>query len=362
MKVKINNRTENYRCVWFEPESGIIKIINQNKLPHKFEIAELKTYMEAADAIKTMAVRGAPAIGVTAGFGIAQACVQAPKQNFTDCLGKAVETLKSTRPTAVNLFHVIGGLLNKINDMGAIEDKEKAIEIAVFESQKTANETIDACKKIGEFGNGLFKNKYKILTHCNAGALACVDFGTALSPMRIAKYAGKEIFVFVDETRPRLQGAKLTAWELLNEGIEHKIIADNASGYFMQKGEIDLCIVGADRITANGDVANKIGTYEKAVLAKENSIPFYVAAPVSTIDFNIQNSNQIPIEERSEDDVLTVKDNKKDIRIAPVGSHALNPAFDVTPAKYITGIITEIGIFRPEEIHKLTNAGQNKNV
>ncbi len=349
MKVKINNKTENYRSVWFEPESGIINAINQTILPDKFEITELKTYTETAEAIKTMIVRGAPAIGVTAGFGIAQACMHAPKQNFTDYLKKAAETLKSTRPTAVDLFHVIDGLLNKIKDSDAIENKENAVEISVSESQKIANETINACKKIGEFGNELLKNKSKILTHCNAGALACVDFGTALSPLRIAKYAGKEIFVFVDETRPRFQGAKLTAWELLNEEIEHKIIADNAAGYFMQKGEIDLCIVGADRITANGDVANKIGTYEKAVLAKENNIPFYVAAPISTIDFSIKSGNEIPIEERNEDEVLSVNN----IRIAPIGSHALNPAFDVTPAKYITGIITEIGIFKPEEIYKL---------
>ncbi len=349
MKVKINNKTENYRSVWFEPETGIINAINQTILPDKFEITELKTYTETAEAIKTMMVRGAPAIGVTAGFGIAQACMQAPKQNFTDYLEKAAETLKSTRPTAVDLFHVIDRTLNKIKDSDAIENKENAVEISVSESQKIANETINACKKIGEFGNELLKNKSKILTHCNAGALACVDFGTALSPLRIAKHAGKEIFVFVDETRPRFQGAKLTAWELLNEEIEHKIIADNAAGYFMQKGEIDLCIVGADRITANGDVANKIGTYEKAVLAKENNIPFYVAAPVSTIDFSIKSGNEIPIEERNEDEVLSINN----IRIAPIDSHALNPAFDVTPAKYITGIITEIGIFKPEEIKNL---------
>jgi len=351
MKVKINDKFENYRSVWFEPASGIIKAINQNKLPHEFEIIELKTYTETAKAIKTMTIRGAPAIGVTAGFGIAQACMQTPKQNFICHLEKAADMLKSTRPTAVNLFYVVDRTLNKIKVADAAEDNEKATEISISEAQKIADETVDACKKIGEFGNKLLKNNSKILTHCNAGALACVDFGTALSPLRIAKYVGKEIFVFVDETRPRLQGAKLTAWELLNEGIEHRIIADNAAGLFMQKGEIDLCIVGADRIALNGDVANKIGTYEKAVLAKENNIPFYVAAPLSTIDFNIKAGREIPIEERSEDEVLIVNDK----RIAPIGSHALNPAFDVTPAKYITGLITEIGIFKPDEIYKLKN-------
>jgi len=358
MNVKINNRIENYRTVWFEPKQGthgIIKIINQNKLPHKFEILELKEWKETADAIKTMLVRGAPAIGATAGFGIAQVCMTAPEQNFSDYLEKAAKELKSTRPTAVDLFHVIDRILNKIKTLNAINNKQKAIEISVFESQKIADENIDACKKIGEFGNKLIKNEDKILTHCNAGALACVDLGTALSPIRTAHYVGKKISVFVDETRPRLQGAKLTAWELLNEGIAHVIIADNASGYFMQKGEIDLCIVGADRIAANGDVVNKIGTYEKAVLAKENNVPFYVAAPTSTIDFKIQNGSQIPIEERNEDEVLSINN----IKIAPLGSHALNPSFDVTPVKYITGIITETGIFKPEEIYKLQATWKN---
>jgi translation initiation factor eIF-2B subunit alpha/methylthioribose-1-phosphate isomerase len=349
MKVKINNRIENYRTVWFEEDSGIIKMIHQNKLPHKFEIIELKNHQKTAHAIKTMIVRGAPAIGVTAGFGIAQACMESPKTEFEKYLITASELLKSTRPTAVDLFYVVDRILNKIKDSNFINDKNKAAEIAVSESQKIACENVDACKKIGEFGNELIKGGDRILTHCNAGALGCVDWGTALAPMRIAKYEGKEIFVFVDETRPRFQGVKLTAWELLNEEIEHRIIADNAAGYFMQKKEVDLCIVGTDRVTAKGDVANKIGTYEKAVCAYENNIPFYVAAPLSTIDFNIQNGSEIPIEERSEDEILVI--NGK--RIAPPGSHALNPAFDVTPVKYVTGIITEKGIFKPGEIFKL---------
>ena len=349
MKVKINNKIENYRTVWFEEDSGVIKMIHQNKLPHKFEIIELKNHQKTAHAIKTMIVRGAPAIGVTAGFGIAQACIESPKTGFEKYLITASELLKSTRPTAVDLFHVIDRILNKIKDSDAINDKNKAAEVAVIESKKIAEENVEACKKIGEFGNALIKGGDRILTHCNAGALGCVDWGTALAPMRIAKYAGKEIFVFVDETRPRFQGAKLTAWELLNEEINHRIIADNAAGYFMQKKEVDWCIVGTDRVTARGDAANKIGTYEKAVCAYENNIPFYVAAPLSTIDFNIQNGSEIPIEERSEDEVLVINDK----RIAPTGSHALNSAFDVTPAKYVTGIITEKGIFKPGEICKL---------
>lgn len=349
MKVKINNKTQDYRTVWFEPETGVIKMIHQNKLPYKFEIAELKNHKETANAIKTMIVRGAPAIGVTAGFGIAQACREAPKKEFKKYLINASETLKSTRPTAVDLFYVIGRVLNEIENSGAIGDKAKAAEIAEAESQKIADENSEACRKIGEYGNKLLKSGNRILTHCNAGALGCVDWGTALAPMRIAKCSGKEVFVFVDETRPRFQGAKLTAWELLNEEIEHRIIVDNAAGYYMQKGEIDLCIVGTDRTAANGDAANKIGTYEKAVLAKENDIPFYVAAPLSTIDFNIKCGSEIPIEERCEDEILFV--NGK--RIAAEGSHALNPAFDVTPAKYVTGIITEKGVFKPDEIKKL---------
>ena len=245
---------------------------------------------------------------------------------------------------------------NKIMNNLNFEDAKK-------DSVKYANEYADwnaeLCRKIGEHGNKLIKNNQNILTHCNAGALACVDFGTALSPIRIAHYNKKNIFVYVDETRPRNQGASLTAWELAQERISHAIIADNAAGFFMKKKEVDMIIVGADRIAMNGDVANKIGTYEKAVLAKENNIPFYVAAPLSTFDINSKTGEDIPIEERSEDELLYIHgidENKiiRKIRIAPEESHAKNPAFDVTSARYITGIITEKGIIKParEEIER----------
>jgi methylthioribose-1-phosphate isomerase len=205
-----------------------------------------------------------------------------------------------------------------------------------------ADSIVEMCYRIGENGSGLIKEGYRILTHCNAGALATVDFGTALAPIRVAHRAGKKLFVYVDETRPRLQGAKLTAWELVNEGIDHAVISDNAAGHYM-KNDVDIVIVGADRIARNGDFANKIGTYTKAVLAKENGVPFYVAAPVSTFDTKIRGGAQITIEERSEDEVLFVDG----CRVAPNGSRALNPAFDVTPAKYVTGFITEKGVFKP---------------
>jgi translation initiation factor eIF-2B subunit alpha/methylthioribose-1-phosphate isomerase len=218
-------------------------------------------------------------------------------------------------------------------------------------ARRYATEISGRCKKIGEYGNSLISQDSRILTHCNAGALAVLDWGTALAPMRMAKISGKNIFVYVDETRPRLQGAKLTAWELLQENIDHAIIADNAAGYFMHNRDIDMAIVGADRIANNGDFANKIGTYEKAVLAKENNIPFYVAAPGSTFDFSIKTGDEIVVEERSEDEVKRIGETS----IGPSESHAKNPAFDVTPFRYVTAFITEYGIFKPEELGTLKN-------
>ncbi len=328
MKIRINNEEKDLRAVWFE--DGIVKLIDQRKLPHKIEIFEAGNYEEVAYAIKDMVVRGAPAIGITAAYGMAQAWLQ--KQDIR----KVYETLKNTRPTAHDLFYALN-LMKK-----AIENEEDAVKVA----ESYANDIISRCERIGDHGEKLIKDGFRILTHCNAGALAVGDWGTATAPIRKAHRNGKKIFVWVDETRPRLQGARLTAWEMLQEGIDHAIIADNAAGHFMQRGEVDMVIVGADRIARNGDVANKIGTYEKAVLAKENGIPFYVAAPVSTFDFSIESGVDIPIEERSENEVLFCRE----CRVAPEGSAARNPAFDVTPARYITGIITELGIFKPEEI------------
>jgi len=292
-----------------------IKMIDQRILPQRIEIFTARDENEIAYAIKEMVVRGAPAIGVAAAYGIA----------IAEDKDYAVNLLSKTRPTAHDLFYAITYMKD------AIEHGKDALESA----DEYMNAIIEKCRKIGENGKKLIKNGYKILTHCNAGALATIDYGTALAPIRMAK--DKEIFVWVDETRPRLQGL-LTSWELYHEGISHAVIADNAAGYFMEKGEVDMVIVGADRIALNYDVANKIGTYEKAVVAKENEIPFYVAAPLNTFDKDIENGNQIKIEERSMEEVTKIYNFKTGVR---------NPAFDITPAKYITGIITEEGIIKP---------------
>ena len=262
-------------------------------------------------------------------------------------LEKAATVLSKARPTAYDLFDAI----KYFKESYTTKKDPKAIADAY------ADASAERCRKIGEIGEKLIKNNARVLTHCNAGALACVDYGTALAPIRLAHKNGKKVFVWVDETRPRCQGAKLTAFEMVQEGIPHAIIADNAAGHFMQRGEVDMCIVGADRVALNGDIANKIGTYEKAVLAKENGIPFYVAAPFSTIDFNCKEGSGIPIEERGEDEVLSIEGLYESeiarVRIAPQDAKARNPAFDVTPAKYLTGIITEKGIFKPGEVKRL---------
>ena len=349
----INN--QNYRTVWMQDAS--VYMINQQLLPHKFEIYQSKNFVDTANAIKTMIVRGAPAIGATGAFGVAQAALAFEGENFEDFeqhVKNAAKVLSSTRPTAHDLSFGINFVLEKMfKDKSITNSKMHAFEAAA----EYADWSAELCRQIGEHGNKLINQNQNILTHCNAGALACVDFGTALAPIRIAHYHKKNVFVYADETRPRNQGSSLTAWELAQEKIKHAIIADNAAGFFMKNKKIDFVIVGADRIAMNGDVANKIGTYSKAVLAKENNIPFYVAAPLSTFDVNAKSGEDIPIEERHEDEVLYVSgidENKeiKKIRIAPQGSAAKNPAFDVTPAKYITGIITEKGILKPtrEEI------------
>ncbi|MFH1978130.1 MAG: S-methyl-5-thioribose-1-phosphate isomerase [Candidatus Aenigmatarchaeota archaeon] len=343
---------KHYRTVWME--GNIVRMINQIKLPHQFIIQDFLDYTQTALSIKDMYVRGAGAIGATAGYGIAQAALQAPDQRFHEYVNLAAEHIKQTRPTAQNLFYAVNRVLKKIENLEPAVARQEAVK----EAQAIADDDANSCKKIGELGADLIKDGYKISTHCNAGWLAFVDWGSALSPIYQAKRQGKNVFVFVDETRPRSQGSKLTAWELVNEKIPHAVIVDNATGYYMKKGEIDLVIVGSDRIAINGDVANKIGTYSSAVVAKENNISFYVAAPTSTIDPNCPSGDQIPIEERHEDEVLvieglTVEGKEEKVRIAPKESCAKNPSFDVTPAKYITGIITEKGIFKPEELRNL---------
>lgn len=324
MKVNVDGEEKTLFAVWYHDNT--VKLIDQRKIPDKVEIFTATNTDEIVYAIKDMVVRGAPAIGVTAAFGLAMA-----KLN-NENMDEAFDKISKTRPTAFDLFKAIRYMKENNFDLGA--------------ANRYANEISGRSKKIGEYGNELISDGTKLLTHCNAGALAVLDWGTALAPMRYAKKEGKHIFVFVDETRPRLQGARLTAWELAQEGIDHAIIADNAAGYFMKKKDVNMVIVGADRIAPNGDFANKIGTYEKAVVARENGIPFYVAAPGSTFDFSIKNGDDIPIEERNEDEVMIINGS----RIGPHESVARNPAFDVTPAKYVTGFITEYGVFSPDDL------------
>ncbi|MEA3255052.1 MAG: S-methyl-5-thioribose-1-phosphate isomerase [Candidatus Altiarchaeota archaeon] len=339
MKVLINGKQRDYRTVWMR--DSVVYMIDQLMLPHKFLIYESKGYNETADAIRDMIVRGAPAIGATAAFGMAQAALQFNGSDFTEFLKYMINAKKtlSTRPTAHDLFYAVDKMLDEIKKAASVKEAKERV---VKASQSYADESIERCRLIGEVGEKLIKKNSRILTHCNAGALGCVDYGTALAPMRLAHYNKKNIHVFVDETRPRCQGSRLTAWELLQEEIPHSIIVDNAAGFFMQRGEIDIVIVGADRITRNKDVINKIGTYEKAVIARENKIPFYVAAPESTFDSGIKDGGEVEIEERAHDEVLYING----VRIAPKNSCARNPAFDITPKRYVTGFITEKGILK----------------
>ncbi|MCI6024950.1 MAG: S-methyl-5-thioribose-1-phosphate isomerase [Candidatus Methanarcanum hacksteinii] len=330
MKANINGRTEDIRAVWFE--DGKVTMIDQRELPDKVTIVSFKDYRDVAEAIRNMTTRGAPSIGATAAYGMCLAAING------DDIEQAAKDIKAARPTANDLFYAVDYMLD---DLSKGKDP-------IGSADAYAQSMVDKCIKIGEYGGELIKDGYRLMTHCNAGALATVDVGTALAPMRKAHGDGKDFFVYVSETRPRLQGMQLTAWELLQEGIDHAIIPDGSSGHFIRKG-VDMIIVGADRIAANGDFANKIGTFEKAVLAKEFNVPFYVAAPISTFDFNTKTGEDIVIEDRSEEEVTMVKG----VRIAPIGCKALNPSFDMTPAKYVTGFITEKGILKPSEISKV---------
>ena len=351
----MNISGKHYRTIWMEGSS--VYMIDQNALPFEFRIFEAKTFQETCHAIVTMITRGAGAIGAAAGFAMAQAFLEGTgvtghgqRENYTGdqlrFFENARNQIEATRPTARNLFYATervykGGLLS--------------VEEAVSQAQLLADENITDARQIGENGSSLVQNGSRILTHCNAGWLGFVDYGSALAPLYIARQKGKAFFVYADETRPRNQGARLTAWELQNEGIPHLLVPDNAGAHLMSRGMIDLVIVGADRIAANGDTANKIGTFEKAIVAKEFGIPFYVAVPFSTIDFSLTDGSQIPIEERDENEVLTYTGPDSEgimrtIRMASPGSHALDPAFDVTPARYITGFVTEKGIIKPNEI------------
>ena len=327
-------------------------ILDQVLLPREIKYIACDDYHRVARCIKEMNVRGAPAIGITTAMGVALAAkaVQAHGHDeFVQKLQPALDELMATRPTAVNLGWALNRTGKLIESMRGkpVDD----IKTALFkEAQLIHDEDIKINRSIGEFGSAFVKDGARILTHCNAGSLATGGYGTATSPMRISAEQGKNISIFADETRPLLQGARLTSWELMQSGIDVTLITDNSAGALMRKGEIDLVIVGTDRTAGNGDVANKIGTYMVAVLAKENNIPFYVAAPISSIDFTMDSGDEIPIEEREEDEVTNIWGQ---LQVAPDGVKARNIAFDVTPAKYVTAIFTERGAFRPQDIHLL---------
>ncbi len=341
----------NRRTIWPNADGTKVHIIDQTRLPHRLEIVTLKTLDDAARAILTMQVRGAPLIGVTAAYGVALA-MQADASD--GALTKAIDHLARQRPTAINLRWALEEMRRHL---APVAPNARARAAFTF-SAELADADTEMCRQIGLNGLPLIKAlaakkpfgvAVNILTHCNAGWLACVDFGTATSPIYQAHDAGIAVHVWVDETRPRNQGASLTAFELGSHGVPHTLIADNAGGHLMQQGQIDLCIVGADRVTANGDAANKIGTYLKALAAVDNSVPFYVAMPQSTIDWATADGRDIPIEERSGDEVLMMSGRTPageviEVSVAPPGTRAANPAFDVTPNRLITGLITERGI------------------
>ena len=338
---------KSYKTIWFE--NNLVKIIDQTKLPHQFVIKDLKTVKDSINAIKTMEVRGAPLIGATAAYGLVLSIIE---NNDLSFLKKSSEELIASRPTAINLKWAVDRMMKKLN---GINEKD-ILKIALNEAKAIKEEDEGFCKNIGLNGLKIIEeisNKKKdtvnILTHCNAGWLATIDWGTATSPIYHAHQKGIKVHVWVDETRPRNQGANLTSYELNEEGISNTVITDNAGGILMQRGQVDMCIVGTDRTLSNGDVCNKIGTYLKALAAHDNKVPFYVALPSSTIDWNLKNSKDIPIEERDPKELSHVdginKDNKVDkVLIYPEKSKSLNLAFDVTPAKYVTALITEKGV------------------
>ncbi len=336
-----------YRTIWFE--NNVVKIIDQTKLPHQFKIKELKTVKDAINAIKTMEVRGAPLIGGTAAYGLALAIQE---NNDPEFIKKSAKELIQSRPTAINLKWAVDRMIKKLTGI----DSDQLLNIALNEAKEICDEDEKFCENIGINGLKIIEEIYNnkkdtvnILTHCNAGWLATINWGTATSPIYHAHKKGIPVHVWVDETRPRNQGANLTSYELNEEEIPNTIIADNTGGILMQRGEVDMCIVGTDRTLSNGDVCNKIGTYLKALAAHDNNVPFYVALPSSTIDWDIKDAKNIPIEERNSEELSHVEgiDENNEIKkvlIYPQKSKAMNLAFDVTPAKYVTGLITERGI------------------
>jgi methylthioribose-1-phosphate isomerase len=352
---------KHFRTIWRDKDRPVLHIIDQRHLPHNFVIEELHSVADVATAIKDMHVRGAGVIGVTAAYGMYLAALALPEKDMDDDLFSAADLLKATRPTAVNLAWAVDRQLEALRKG---KSREKKIEIALQTAEEIINEDLDCCRKIGSHGMAIIdeisrkKNgaPVNILTHCNAGWLGFADYGTATAPIYLAAENGAALHVWVDETRPRNQGASLTAWELGEQGISHTVIPDNTGGHLMQHGMVDMVIVGTDRTTRRGDVANKIGTYLKALAARDNNIPFYVALPSSSIDWNIGDGvGEIPIEERDAREVryiigLDESDQKvKEVLITPKDSKAANYGFDVTPARLVTGLITERGICEASE-------------
>ena len=359
LNVTLHGRTRHFRTVTFDPRHNAVLLIEQRLLPHEFKIVPANDFRQTARAIKDMVVRGAGAIGATAAYGLAQGARAFRGRNL-GTFGRHVETvyqtLQAARPTAVDPVNA----MNQVRQaMQAGETVEEQQALAMAAAEEFANEDVRHCRDIGKHGAGLIRSGMNVLTHCNAGWLAFVDVGSATAPMYAAQEQGRKFHVFCDETRPRSQGATLTAWELAQQRISHQVIADNAAGHLMQRGKVDLVIVGSDRtLGRTGEVANKIGTYTKAVLAARHKIPFYVAIPLSTIDWNLKAGFDIPIEERCESEVLGAwgvaagakSAGRVYVRVANPASGALNPGFDVTPAELITGIITPAGIFKPREL------------
>ena len=356
--MKVNGKSQ--RTIWLDSDEKTVKIIDQRRLPHELRIVDLHTVDDVIVAIKNMYVRGAPLIGVTGAYGVYLAALNAPDQQVKDTyLTTACERLKSARPTAVNLAWAVDSVL-----AAALKEKnsDERIRTAKDQAARITDQEVEHCKKIGDHGLPLIEEisrqkkgrPVNILTHCNAGWLACVEYGTATAPIYAAFDRGIDLHVWVDETRPLNQGNRLTAWELGKHGVRHTIITDNAGGYLMQQGKVDMVIVGSDRTTATGDVANKIGTYLKALAASDNNIPFYVALPSSTFDWNLRDGiKEIPIEERHPDEIRYIEGllgaKAARVLICPEKSAAANYAFDITPAKYVTGFITERGVCKATE-------------
>jgi methylthioribose-1-phosphate isomerase len=343
-----------YRTIWFDEQNQVVKIIDQTKLPHQFTIKHLKTIKDVINAIKVMEVRGAPLIGGTAAYGVVLAVMENNNPNF---IKQSAEVLIQSRPTAINLKWAVDRMMKKLLEV----NNNEVLKVALDEAKAICEEDVKFCENIGLNGLKIIEEIYNkkkstvnILTHCNAGWLATINWGTATSPIYHAHKKGIPVHVWVDETRPRNQGANLTSYELNEEEVPNTIIADNTGGILMQRGEVDMCIVGTDRTLSTGDVCNKIGTYLKALAAHDNNIPFYVALPSSTIDWDIKDFNDIPIEERNSEELshlegLDESGNVKKVLIYPKKSKSMNLAFDITPAKYITGLITEKGVCEASE-------------